>query len=128
MQDLIPYGRFGDLTILVGDPASYSLLTRLLWERGIGVLRVHRPEDLPRVRTVGAPRVALVCTPDLAGTAGGWISQFRETLHRVPVLVELDEAGDVLATVDQEGGERDGWTEQLPWLIGQARTTRETDE
>ena len=118
---LSPYGRFGDLTVLVGDCTLYHPLTRLLWKRGIGVLRIAKVEDFPSARAEGVQRVAVVYSADLADAAHR-IRQGSESFHGVPVVVQLDSTGEVLAFVDQESCEEDEWTGELPELIRIARS------
>ncbi len=118
---LSPYGRFGDLTVLVGDCALYHPLTHLLWKRGIGVLRIAKVEDFPSARAGGVQRVAVVYSADLADAADR-IQQESESFDGVPVVLQLDSTGEVLAFVDQESCEEDEWTGELPELVRIARS------
>ncbi len=121
MPPLSPYGRFGDLTVLVGDCALYHPLTHLLWKRGIGVLRIAKVEDFPSARAGGIQRVAVVYSADLADAADR-LQQESESFDGVPVVLQLDSTGEVLAFVDQESCEEDEWTGELPELIRIARS------
>ena len=121
MRPLSPYGRFGDLTILVGDCALYGPLTRLLEERAIGVLHIAKLQDLPDARAGGVARVAVVCSADIANAADK-LSQQSKTQNGAPVLIQLDGNCDVLATVEQEICEQDEWREELPSLIQSAQS------
>lgn len=120
-RPLNPYGRVGDLTVLVGNYPLYSPLTHLLWERVVGVLRVESLDDLPRVWAAGEQRVAIVCSADRP------IRQWAETIQPVPILVELDPTGDVVAVVEHEASEEDDWCSKLPWLTRLAQETLSHD-
>ena len=64
-------------------------------------------------------------TPGATVTVSNEVSKHVEhwgkMLGRLPVLVQLDPTGELVATVDQESGKPDEWTAEVPWLIRLAR-------
>lgn len=123
MDQANPYGKLGDLVVLVGRDPFYWPLARLLWEHRIAVLCIDRGEALPRMRDTSPLNVAVVYRSDKSGTGESRVKRWANGLSPVQIFVELgasdmDGASDiVVATVHPSGSEVEEWITALPALV-----------
>ncbi len=129
MDRATPYGKLGDLVVLVGRDPFYWPLARFLWEHRIAVLRIDRGEALPRMRDTSPLNVAVVYRPDKSGTGESRVKRWAEGLSPVQTFVKLgasdmDGASDiggasdiVVATVHPSGSKVEEWITALPALV-----------